>query len=102
MKPRIRFHPAARDEYVAAAERYEISRAGLGEDFLGEVEAYVDRVASGQLPGSAFSTGARANIRRLPLRRFPYVLYFEIKPDLVIVWAVSHARREPGYWRRRT
>ncbi len=36
-------------------------------------------------------------------RRFPYVLYYrwEAECDRVIIYAVMHCRREPGYWKRR-
>jgi hypothetical protein len=36
------------------------------------------------------------------LRRFPYILYYHVVDDsLALVLAVAHARRRPGYWRRR-
>ncbi len=32
------------------------------------------------------------------LQRFPYVIFFETEADRVVVWAVAHAKRRPGYW----
>ncbi len=37
------------------------------------------------------------------IRRFPYILYYRIvDPDHVLIVAVAHAQRRPGYWLRRT
>lgn len=51
--------------------------------------------------------GARWNLPRLTteVRRrsvagFPYFVVYVVKPSLVIV-AVAHMRRKPGYWRGR-
>lgn len=38
------------------------------------------------------------DIRQCSMRKFPYVVYFEIAHDEVIVLAISHAARQTGYW----
>lgn len=36
------------------------------------------------------------------VRRFSYILYYEIlDPTQVVVYAVAHSSRRPGYWLRR-
>jgi len=35
------------------------------------------------------------------LRRFPYIVYFAVEGDIIIVVAVLHASREPSEWQRR-
>jgi hypothetical protein len=36
-------------------------------------------------------------------RRFPYILYYRlVDADEVLIVAVAHARRRPGYWLRRS
>jgi hypothetical protein len=42
-----------------------------------------------------------ADLRRLVLIRFPYVLIYSFTPDMLRIVAVAHARRRPGYWRAR-
>jgi plasmid stabilization system protein ParE len=42
-----------------------------------------------------------AGTRRCILKKFPYLLVFIEYPDHVFVCAVAHAKRRPGYWRRR-
>ena len=39
--------------------------------------------------------------QRCLLRHFPYTVFFEIDGRDVVVLAVAHRRREPGYWRQR-
>ena len=40
--------------------------------------------------------------RRYVLQRFPYYVVFTILPDELLIVAVAHARRDPGYWLGRT
>jgi hypothetical protein len=39
--------------------------------------------------------------REVPLQRFAFNLIYRIRDDEVIVIAVAHKRRRPGYWRLR-
>jgi hypothetical protein len=43
----------------------------------------------------------RGTARRFPLRRFPYNLVYQIKPDELRVIALAHQRRRPSYWKNR-
>ncbi len=40
-------------------------------------------------------------IRRFLLRRFPYVIIYEIVSDEIHILAVAHTKRRPGYWKNR-
>ena len=54
-----------------------------------------------RIPGSA-APEFRKQIRKLFVGRFPYTIYFETRTSEVIVWAVAHGRRKPGYWAAKT
>jgi plasmid stabilization system protein ParE len=41
------------------------------------------------------------SIRRCPLKTFPHGILYEVEGDKVIVYAVAHPRREPGFWKKR-
>lgn len=43
----------------------------------------------------------RGSARRFPLRRFPYSIIYQLRPDEVRVIALAHQSRRPGYWRGR-
>ncbi len=47
-------------------------------------------------PEAAQTVEQRPNVRRLPLGRYPYVIYYEVGPDVVTVLRILHgARRQP-------
>jgi plasmid stabilization system protein ParE len=96
----MRFLEEARDELSGAALWYEERGAGLGTRFLDEVEQALEHLAKNPAIGARWEvTGvpAEVEVRRLPLRRFPYLIVYVLAPDPTIV-AVAHAHREPGYW----
>ena len=97
--PRLRFHPAASAEVIAAAEWYELAHEGLGLDFSAEVEAAVARIALSPSRWPVNRVDART--RHVGLRRFPYSVVYRLLADAVIIVAVVHDRREPGYWSSR-
>lgn len=91
------FLPAARAEFLAAAEYYEAASPGLGVEFIEDVERAVRRLTTFPKHGSPYVAGTR----RLGLRRFPFdIVYLEVESTLVVV-AVAHQRRAPFYWRPR-
>ena len=82
---------------IAAARFYEQAAAGLGVDFLEEVERGFQMLAS--YPKSA--PVIQAGIRGRPLKRFPFGLLYQIEGDHIVVQAVMHLRRKPDYWKDR-
>ncbi|MBK7719147.1 MAG: type II toxin-antitoxin system RelE/ParE family toxin [Simplicispira sp.] len=40
-------------------------------------------------------------IRRCRLRRFPYSVVYTLDAESILVLAVAHQHRKPGYWRNR-
>jgi plasmid stabilization system protein ParE len=41
------------------------------------------------------------DVRRAPVRRFPYSIFYRIESDQVLVLAAFHGRRHPRVWRER-
>lgn len=41
------------------------------------------------------------DIRRYPLRDFPYFVIYREHPDYLEIVALAHTRRNPNYWRSR-
>lgn len=91
------FHPEAEQEFIEAAAYYERHVTGLGERFGGEVRQVIERLLEYPELGSPIN----ADLRRLVLARFPYVLIYSVTSDLLRVVAVAHTHRRPGYWRAR-
>lgn len=93
------FHRLAAEEYRKARQWY-VRQSGveLSDAFRDEVDAAVDRIAENPETGALF----RKKYRWIRLHRFPYLLYYLILSDeRILVLAVAHASRRPGYWLRR-
>ena len=99
----FRYHPEASKELDLAIDWYEAATPGLGPEFFDDVESAVREVRTRPAqwpldPGVSSSLGVR---RRL-LRRFPYSLAWVVEPGMIVIVAVVHSRRLPGYWLDRT
>ncbi len=70
---------------------------GLGEEFLNEIERATDRMAVYPEAGVRI----RGETRRRMLRRFPFGLLYRIEEEQIVVTAVMHLHRKPGYWEDR-
>lgn len=96
MKP-VAFHPAAENELVEAAEFYESRSAGLGHRLIDHVEQGVLAIAEAPRRWPAFA----GEVRRYLLPPFPYGLLYSELSEQILVVAVMHLHRRPGYWKDR-
>lgn len=99
----IRVLEAATAEAEEAAVWYETQRKGLGTEFRQEFKRALDLLREDFLPGMPCPgrLGERA-VRRIRMKRFPFhVVFVETAAAAVVVLAVAHQRRRPGYWRNR-
>jgi toxin ParE1/3/4 len=96
LKP-VEYHPGARLDAVLAFEWYEMHEAGLGTRFHEELAKAEKFVRRNPLLGHPH----KFETRKWPLKVFPYTLVYSIEPDLILVLAVAHYSRAPGYWHRR-
>ena len=74
-----------------AFEWYEIQKAGLGFEFIEEVENALANISE----HPKFYTAINRFFRRIKIKRFPYLIIYEIENDLVIINSVPHARKKP-------
>lgn len=91
------FHPEAEEEFIAAARFYEQHAEGLGREFIAEVRHTLRRIVVHPRSGAPFSRG----LRRTLVDRFPYAVLYRAEVEQILVVAVMHLHRRPGYWRRR-
>lgn len=91
------FLPLAEEEMNEAARFYEERSPGLGRDFLDQVERTIESIAVHPHSGRQISE----NIRRRILGRFPFAILYSLEPDRIVIVAVMHLHRQPGYWKAR-
>ena len=89
--------PEAEREIQEAFNWYEEQSEGLGLEFLRAADACLSVV---QRNPSAFKS-VHKQVRRALLRRFPYMLFYLVKEDTIIVLACFHVKRSPADWQRR-
>ena len=94
---RFEFHPQALTEYEAAAGHYAARRAGLEREFIESVEQAIDQIVRSPRTWRIFED----DIRRCLTRVFPYAVLYSIEAEMILIVAVMHSHREPGYWRER-
>jgi toxin ParE1/3/4 len=101
---RLELHPEARAELRSAALWYDERRPGLGDEFIAEVSAALDRIgeAPESYPAWTRTRAAAPLIRKATIQRFPYLIAFEKHAQHLLVLAVAHAKRRPLYWLTRT
>lgn len=92
-----RFLSPAEDEMIEAAVFYETAAPGLGNDFLNDVQQAIDRLCEYPLAGEAVAPG----LRRMLLHRFPFSVMYSIETNVILVIAIAHHGRRPGYWQPR-
>ena len=99
---KVRILQQAAEEAIAAANWYDMEREGLGTEFANAVEMAIDLIEEDILPLSPMpGKSGTKGIKRLILKRFPYDIVVTESTSEVIVIAVAHHSRKPGYWRQR-
>lgn len=88
------FHPDAKRELFEVVSHYDSIDLDLGNQFIKEVEQTLDRIE--QFPQAWAFISAKS--RRCRLSSFPYGIVYQIIPQGILVLAVMHLQRKPGYW----
>lgn len=91
------FHPEAAVEFEEAVQFYQPRGRTLGDRFAREVRATIARIVATPKRWRILEQG----VRLCRLRVFPYVVLYTIEPDYILIVAVMHGKRRPGYWRHR-
>ena len=94
----IELHPAAEAEARAAWLRYRAYDLAVARRFETALDRAIDRVADSPNRWPSYLHGTR----RLVLRRFPFSIVYRVDTERVLIIAIAHQRRRPGYWARRT
>ena len=91
------FHPDALTEYAAAVQYYTERRVELAQAFINAVEDAINRIR--ELPTRWQIIDE--DVRRCLTRKFPYGILYTIEQDYILMLAIMHCSREPGYWKGR-
>jgi plasmid stabilization system protein ParE len=95
---KLKFHPEARAELNAAKSFYSRRSPLAALAFKEEIDAGVASLGEAPHRYAEGEFGTREHV--LPWR-FPYTIVYMTRGDSIVVVAIAHQSREPGYWRER-
>lgn len=102
MRPRdvareVEYLEEAVQEAEAAARWYAERSITASIAFSAEIDAAERAIIQQPKAWPPFDYGTR----RYLLRRFPFSIVYKIEPNRLLILAVAHGRRRPGYWKHR-
>jgi len=93
----VEFTTEARADLFESAGYYEEREAGLGKRFRDEISRTLHTVS-----GSPYLWRERASgYRRVNCPVFPYYVAYAIRNRSIVVVAIVHGARKPGFWHNR-
>jgi toxin ParE1/3/4 len=91
------FHPEALEEYRQAVLWYASREQQAALHFVASIEEAIKRVVDAPTRWRIIDE----DIRRCLTRVFPYAILYTIEDDSILIVAIMHCSREPGYWKAR-
>ena len=96
MTRRVIVRDEAEADLLDATLWYESREDGLGKDFVSEVRSAIVRTS--ETPLLYPSLRSNPDVRRVLTRRFKYRIFYILRPDAIIIFAVLHATRHDRRW----
>ncbi|HUH26665.1 type II toxin-antitoxin system RelE/ParE family toxin [Gelidibacter sp.] len=93
MEYKIIILPLAQKEIDNALVWYESKQKGLGADFLTYLGGYFLAIRQGF---AIYQVKRKPYFRELPLKRFPFVIIYEINGDEIIIFSVFNVHQDPN------
>lgn len=94
---KVEFITAAREEFLAEVAYYNNAQAGLGIRF----SAAIEKTAALTLAFPEVGSPSTAGTRRVVVKDFPFSLIYKSIGENIVIFAVAHQSRRPGYWNAR-
>lgn len=94
---RLAFHPEALLEFEEAIRFYKQRGRSLGQRFARAIQTTIGKIIATPDRWRVLEE----DVRRCLVRVFPYALLYTIEEDHILIVAIMHGRRRPGYWRHR-
>ena len=94
---RWEFHPEALQEYHDATLYYAERDPALALRFIEAVEDAIGRILAALSAWRLLDD----DVRRCLTHVFPDGVLYTVEADFILIVAVMHGSREPGYWKRR-
>jgi toxin ParE1/3/4 len=93
----VAFHPDAEQEYLTALAWYRERSLTAAIDFEEEFRRAIAHIEDAPERWPGYFTVCR----RYVLHQFPFSIVYHILPSGILVLALAHGHRRPGYWKKR-
>lgn len=93
----VDFHPEATAELEQSAGWYAERSGVAAQDFLVAVDLVITSIVDDPARFAKIDEVHRSS----SVSRFPFQIVFRHDESRVVIIAVAHAKRRPGYWRQR-
>ena len=93
----VDFLEEAEQELLESVLWYESREHGLGRRFRSEVAHVLSRIVEDPL----LWRERLGEYRRVNCPVFPYYIPYFIREQKIVIAAIAHSRRKPGYWKSR-
>jgi plasmid stabilization system protein ParE len=97
MSRSILLRPDAEEYLATGKDWYDRQKSGLGERFLQATSMTFEHIADSPEQHAK----VHDEVRRVTMRRFPYVVYYIASADAVEIIGVLHGARHPRVWQSR-
>ncbi len=96
--PPIDYLFGARRDFDESFDWYAERSTQAAVRFAAAVDAALDRIVANP---TQFASPDGVH-RECPVKKFPFRIVYRLVDNRVLVVAIAHAKRRPGYWRNRT
>lgn len=97
MASNVKIDSAAREEFNEALDWYAKRSVGTAIGFATAIDAAIEKISVDPLRFPK----TFADCQRCSVERYPYCVIFYQNGDEIVIVAIAHSKRSPGYWRRR-
>ena len=93
----VKFHPDAEREYLTSLDWYRERSLTAALNFEEEFHRVIAKIQEAPDRWPRYFKVCK----RYVLHQFPFSIVYRVLPSQIIVLAVAHGHRRPGYWKER-
>jgi toxin ParE1/3/4 len=92
---RVVISSSAREDFREAVKHYDKDSISAGSRFAEQVNGTIALIRERPMIGHLNAYGER----QFKVERFPYSVVYHLEARRILVLAIAHHKRKPGYWR---
>lgn len=93
----LQIAPEAEDEIARSVEWYAERGERAVRGFVEELDGILEQARAHPMRWPIW----RGEVRKVTFAHYPFSVFYRVRNDVVLIVAVAHAKRRPGYWLRR-